>query len=224
MLVDTPYAWDYIKYMRGKQISQIKFPPFNSMTNSFYVYIIRQPLQNRKLTFKVGLSKNVDQRLKTLQGANSSPLSIIGRFLVADNRKDALKVERKILKMLGDYNRKGEWFVSNPHDFKMYILPEIELLISGLNVKVNVPTKAIADTKLTYALYKEIKKQQAVLLGRKQRGQLTIEDEYKLEVMTRELKKEENLERKNGKKALKAETARRKAYEAKRLLKIGVFM
>ena len=74
------------------------------------------------------------------------------------------------------------------------------------------------------SVYKEIKKQQAVLLGRKQRGQLTVEDEYKLEVMTRELKKEENLERKNGKKALKAETARRRAYEAKRLLKIGVFM
>ena len=193
MLVDTPYAWDYIRYMRGKQISQIKFFPFNSMTNSFYVYIIRQPLQNRKLTFKVGLSKNVDQRLKTLQGANSSPLSIIDTFLVADNRKDALKVERKILKMLGDYNRKGEWFVSNPHEFKMYILPEIELLISGLTVKTSIPTSVIAKAKWTLPMHKEIKLQQARLLRQKKKGTITIEGELQLEVITRDLQEQENL-------------------------------
>ena len=197
----------------------------NNSTTSFYVYIIRQPLQNTKLTFKVGLSKNVNQRLKTLQGANSSPLSIIDTFLVADNRKDALKVERKILKMLGDYNHKGEWFVSNPHEFKMYILPEIQLLVSGLTVKTSdIPTSVIAKAKWTLPMHKRIKLQQARLLGQKKRGELTIEGELQLEVITRDLQEQANLERKNGKKALKAETARRKAYEAKRLLKIGVFM
>ena len=217
LLVDTPYALLYIKYIK-------QTPQLNQMSNSFFVYIINQPLQNNKFVCKVGLSKNVKQRLETLQGANSSPLSIYASFLVADNRNDALKVERKIQKLLSDFNIKREWFAFNPVDLVNNIIPEIEHIISGLNVKVSIPTKAIADTKWTLAMYKEIKKQQAVLLGRKQRGQLTVEDEYKLEVMTRELKKEENLERKNGKKALKAETARRKAYEAKRLLKIGVFM
>ena len=224
MLVDTPYAWDYIKYMRGKQISQIKFPPFNSMTNSFYVYIIRQPLQNRKLTFKVGLSKNVDQRLKTLQGANSSPLSIEETFLVADNRKDALKVERKILKMLGDYNRKGEWFVSNPHEFKMYILPEIELLVSGLTVKTSIPTSVIAKAKWTLPMHKEIKLQQARLLRQKKKGTITIEGELQLEVITRDLQEQENLERAEGVKIRKMREAKAKAYKAKKLLEIGVFM
>mgnify|MGYP001441639230 FL=1 len=194
------------------------------MNNSFYVYIIRQPLQNRKLTFKVGLSKNVDQRLKTLQGANSSPLSIIDTFLVADNRKDALKVERKILKMLGDYNRKGEWFVSNPHEFKMYILPEIELLISGLTVKTSIPTSVIAKAKWTLPMHKEIKLQQARLLRQKKKGTITIEGELQLEVITRDLQEQENLERAEGVKIRKMREAKAKAYKAKKLLEIGVFM
>ena len=194
------------------------------MNNSFYVYIIRQPLQNRKLTFKVGLSKNVDQRLKTLQGANSSPLSIEETFLVADNRKDALKVERKILKMLGDYNRKGEWFVSNPHEFKMYILPEIELLISGLTVKTSIPTSVIAKAKWTLPMHKEIKLQQARLLRQKKKGTITIEGELQLEVITRDLQEQENLERAEGVKIRKMREAKAKAYKAKKLLEIGVFM
>ena len=194
------------------------------MNNSFYVYIIRQPLQNRKLTFKVGLSKNVDQRLKTLQGANSSPLSIEETFLVADNRKDALKVERKILKMLGDYNRKGEWFVSNPHEFKMYILPEIELLISGLTVKTSIPTSVIAKAKWTLPMHKEIKLQQARLLRQKKKGTITIEGELQLEVITRDLQEQENLERAEGVEIRKMRDAKTKAYKAKKLLEIGVFM
>ena len=200
------------------------------MNSSFHVYIIRQPLQNRKLTFKVGLSKNVDQRLKTLQGGNSRELSIFGSFLIADNSRDAKRIENHIQKMLGDFNisfngqKESEWFTCNPVDLTNDIIPEIQHFIDGLNVKVNIPTKAIAESKWTYQMYKEIKEEQFRLLGRKDRGQLTTQDKYKLEVMTRELKKEENLERKNGKKALKAETARRKAYETKRLLKIGVFM
>ena len=196
----------------------------NNSTTSFHVYIIRQPLQNRKLTFKVGLSKNVDQRLKTLQGANSSPLSIIKTFLVADNRKDALKVERKILKMLGDYNRKGEWFVSNPHEFKMYILPEIELLISGLTVKTSIPTSVIAKAKWTLPMHKEIKLQQARLLRQKKKGTITIEGELQLEVITRDLQEQENLERAEGVEIRKMRDAKTKAYKAKKLLEIGVFM
>ena len=194
-------------------------------STSFYVYIIRQPLQNRKLTFKVGLSKNVDQRLKTLQGANSSPLSIIDTFLVADNRKDALKVERKILKMLGDYNRKGEWFVSNPHEFKMYILPEIQLLTSGLTVKTSdIPTSVIAKAKWTLPMHKRIKLQQARLLGQKKRGQLTIEGELQLEVITRDLQEQANLEIAEGVAVRKIREAKNAERKAKKLLEIGVFM
>ena len=199
-------------------------------TAPHFVYIINEPLQNRKFTCKIGFSKNVNQRLKTLQPANPRTLTVFGSFLIADNSRDAKRIENHIQKMLGDFNvsfngqRETEWFTCNPVDLTNDIIPEIQHFIDGLNVKVNIPTKAIAQGKWKDDLYREIKKQQAVLLGRKDRGQLTTEDAYKLEVMTRELKKEENLERKNGKKALKAETARRKAYEAKRLLKIGVFM
>ena len=199
-------------------------------TAPHFVYIINEPLQNRKFTCKIGFSKNVDQRLKTLQGGNPRTLTVFGSFLIADNSRDAKRIENHIQKMLGDFNisfngqRETEWFTCNPVDLTEYIIPEIQHFIDGLNVKVNIPTKAIAESKWTYQMYKEIKEEQYRLLGRKDKGTLTSQDEYKLEVMTRELKKEENLERKKGKKALKAEVARRKAYEAKRLLKIGVFM
>ena len=199
-------------------------------TAPHFVYIINEPLQNRKFTCKIGFSKNVNQRLKTLQGGNSRELTVFHSFLIADNSRDAKRIENHIQKMLGDFNisfngqRESEWFTCNPVDLTEYIIPEIQHFIDGLNVKVNIPTKAIAESKWTYQMYKEIKEEQYRLLGRKDKGTLTSQDEYKLEVMTRELKKEENLERKKGKKALKAEVARRKAYEAKRLLKIGVFM
>ena len=199
-------------------------------TAPHFVYIINEPLQNRKFTCKIGFSKNVDQRLKTLQPANPRTLTVFHSFLIADNSRDAKRIENHIQKMLGDFNisfngqRETEWFTCNPVDLTEYIIPEIQHFIDGLNVKVNIPTKAIAESKWTYQMYKEIKEEQYRLLGRKDKGTLTSQDEYKLEVMTRELKKEENLERKKGKKALKAEVARRKAYEAKRLLKIGVFM
>ena len=199
-------------------------------TAPHFVYIINEPLQNRKFTCKIGFSKNVNQRLKTLQGGNSRQLTVFHSFLIADNSRDAKRIENHIQKMLGDFNisfngqKESEWFTCNPVDLTEYIIPEIQHFIDGLNVKVNIPTKAIAESKWTYQMYKEIKEEQFRLLGRKDRGQLTTQDEYKLEVMTRELKKEENLERKKGKKALKAEVARRKAYEAKRLLEIGVFM
>ena len=199
-------------------------------TAPHFVYIINEPLQNRKFTCKIGFSKNVNQRLKTLQGGNSRQLTVFHSFLIADNSRDAKRIENHIQKMLGDFNisfngqRESEWFTCNPVDLTEYIIPEIQHFIDGLNVKVNIPTKAIAESKWTYQMYKEIKEEHFRLLGRKDRGQLTTQDEYKLEVMTRELKKEENLERKKGKKALKAEVARRKAYETKRLLKIGVFM
>ena len=195
------------------------------MSNSFFVYIINQPLQNNKFICKVGLSKNVKQRLETLQGANSSPLSIYASFLVADNRNDALKIERKIQKLLSDFNIKREWFAFNPVDLVNNIIPEIEHIVSGLEVKTtNIPTRAIANTKWTLGMHKAIKVEQAKLLGQKKRGTLTVEGELQLEVIIRDLKKQENLERKLGRKTQRVEEKIRKAREAKRLLKIGVFM
>ena len=199
-------------------------------TAPHFVYIIKEPLQNRKFTCKIGFSKNVNQRLKTLQGGNPRQLTVFETFLIADNSRDAKRIENHIQKMLGDFNvsfngqRETEWFTCNPVDLTKYIIPEIEHFIDGLNVKVNIPTKAIAESKWTYQMYKEIKEVQFRLLGRKDKGTLTTEDEYKLEVMTRELKKQENLEREEGKKVRKMREAKAKAYKAKKLLEIGIFM
>ena len=199
-------------------------------TAPHFVYIIKEPLQNRKFTCKIGFSKNVNQRLKTLQGGNSRELSIYKTFLIADNSRDARRIENHIQKMLGDFNvsfngqRETEWFTCNPVDLRNNILPEIQHFIDGLNVKVNIPTKAIADTKWLLPMYIEVKKQQIALLNRKDKGTLTTQDEYKLEVITRELKKQENLEKEKLTKERKIREAKNAERKAKRLLEIGVFM
>ena len=199
-------------------------------TAPHFVYIINEPLQNRKFTCKIGFSKNVDQRLKTLQGGNPRTLTVFGSFLIADNSRDAKRIENHIQKMLGDFNisfngqRETEWFTCNPVDLRNNILPEIQHFIDGLNVKVNIPTKAIADTKWLLPMYIEVKKQQIALLNRKDKGTLTTQDEYKLEVITRELKKQENLEKEKLTKERKIREAKNAERKAKRLLEIGVFM
>ena len=199
-------------------------------TAPHFVYIINEPLQNRKFTCKIGFSKNVNQRLKTLQGGNSRELSIYKTFLIADNSRDARRIENHIQKMLGDFNvsfngqRETEWFTCNPVDLSNDIIPEIQHFIDGLNVKVNIPTKAIADTKWLLPMYIEVKKQQIALLNRKDKGTLTTQDEYKLEVITRELKKQENLEKEKLTKERKIREAKNAERKAKRLLEIGVFM
>ena len=199
-------------------------------TAPHFVYIIKEPLQNRKFTCKIGFSKNVNQRLKTLQGGNPRELTVFHSFLIADNSRDAKRIENHIQKMLGDFNvsfngqRETEWFTCNPVDLRNNILPEIQHFIDGLNVKVNIPTKAIADTKWLLPMYIEVKKQQIALLNRKDKGTLTTQDEYKLEVITRELKKQENLEKEKLTKERKIREAKNAERKAKRLLEIGVFM
>ena len=199
-------------------------------TAPHFVYIIREPLQNRKFTCKIGFSKNVNQRLKTLQGGNPRQLTVFETFLIADNSRDAKRIENHIQKMLGDFNvsfngqRETEWFTCNPVDLTKYIIPEIEHFIDGLNVKVNIPTKAIADTKWLLPMYIEVKKQQIALLNRKDKGTLTTQDEYKLEVITRELKKQENLEKEKLTKERKIREAKNAERKAKKLLEIGIFM
>ena len=199
-------------------------------TAPHFVYIINEPLQNRKFTCKIGFSKNVNQRLKTLQGGNPRELTVFHSFLIADNSRDAKRIENHIQKMLGDFNvsfngqRETEWFTCNPVDLRNNILPEIQHFIDGLNVKVNIPTKAIADTKWLLPMYIEVKKQQIALLNRKDKGTLTTQDEYKLEVITRELKKQENLEKEKLTKERKIREAKNAERKAKRLLEIGVFM
>ena len=194
-----------------------------SPAKKHYVYIIREKgLSNRQLICKIGLSNNVEQRLKTLQGANIRELQIMETFHVGNYYGEAKKIEDKIQSMF--HKEKGEWFKFNPTDFKMKALPKIEEFVKSLNVEQpRIPTKAIADEKWTLAMHNAIKLQQAKYQCKKRKKTITLAEELHLEVINRGLDKQENYEREQSKKQEAVRKAKREAAAAKKLLEIGVF-
>ena len=194
-----------------------------SPAKKHYVYIIREKgLSNRQLICKIGLSNNVEQRLKTLQGANIRELQIMETFHVGNYYGEAKKIEDKIQSMF--HKEKGEWFKFNPTDFKMKALPKIEEFVKSLDVEQpRIPTKAIADEKSTLAMHNAIKLQQAKYQCKKRKKTITLAEELHLEVINRGLDKQENYEREQSKKQEAVRKAKRDAAAAKKLLEIGVF-
>ena len=194
-----------------------------SPAKKHYVYIIREKgLSNRQLICKIGLSNNVEQRLKTLQGANIRELQIMETFHVGNYYGEAKKIEDKIQSMF--HKEKGEWFKFNPTDFKMKALPKIEEFVNSLDVEQpRIPTKAIADEKWTLAMHNAIKLQQAKYQCKKRKKTITLAEELHLEVINRGLDKQENYEREQSKKQEAVRKAKRDAAAAKKLLEIGVF-
>jgi len=194
-----------------------------SPAKKHYVYIIREKgLSNRQLICKIGLSNNVEQRLKTLQGANIRELQIMETFHVGNYYGESKKIEDKIQSMF--HKEKGEWFKFNPTDFKMKALPKIEEFVKSLDVEQpRIPTKAIADEKWTLAMHNAIKLQQAKYQCKKRKKTITLAEELHLEVINRGLDKQENYEREQSKKQEAVRKAKRDAAAAKKLLEIGVF-
>ena len=106
----------------------------------------------------------------------------------------------------------------------MKALPKIEEFVKSLDVEQpRIPTKAIADEKWTLAMHNAIKLQQAKYQCKKRKKTITLAEELHLEVINRGLDKQENYERQEAKKQHEARVAKRKAYEAKKLLEVGVF-
>ena len=194
-----------------------------SPAKKHYVYIIREKgLSNRQLICKIGLSNNVEQRLKTLQGANIRELQIMETFHVGNYYGESKKIEEQIQSMF--HKEKGEWYKFNPTDFKMKALPKIEEFVKSLDVEQpRIPTKAIADEKWTLAMHNAIKLQQAKYQCKKRKKTITLAEELHLEVINRGLDKQENYEREQSKKQEAVRKAKRDAAAAKKLLEIGVF-
>lgn len=68
-----------------------------------YVYLI-QSLENN--TYKIGMSKNPNMRVKQLQTGNSSELKLIESY----QSKHASKIEKTLQRKYSSKKRKGEWF------------------------------------------------------------------------------------------------------------------
>lgn len=84
-----------------------------------YIYLI-----GTETRCKIGVSKDVQKRMKTLQTGNPEPLHLYYFFEVEEDRK--FRIERHIQKELGYLKTKGEWFNITP-DFGINFLKFAEI-------------------------------------------------------------------------------------------------
>ena len=93
-----------------------------------FIYVIGSD-ENRQ---KIGFSKDVNKRLKTLQTGNPQVLKIHYFEEVPDDR--ARKLERKLHKELNHLRLKGEWFDISPNDAKLMLQFMVIRWLSDLTV------------------------------------------------------------------------------------------
>ena len=158
-----------------------------------YVYIINQPLQNKKFVCKIGFTKDANQRLKGLQVGSDKKLSVFQTFKVGYNRTEAYNAEQKVQRMFKTFKREGEWFAFNPVHLVNEVIPQIENFVKELDVKDEpLPITNVANALMTKEQYMATKCRQYVL---KSKRTLTLEEELEMVVIDTALTKERNLER-----------------------------
>ena len=158
-----------------------------------YVYIINQPLQNKKFVCKIGFTKDANQRVKGLQVGSDKKLSVFKTFKVGYNRTDAYNAEQKVQRMFKAFKREGEWFAFNPVHLVNEVIPQIENFVNGLEVKDEpLPITKVANALMTKDQYMAVKTRQVVLSSKKS---LTLEQQLELVICDNALARERNLEK-----------------------------
>ena len=158
-----------------------------------YVYIINQPLQNKKFVCKIGFTKDANQRVKGLQVGSDKKLSVFKTFKVGYNRTEAYQAEQKVQRMFKAFKREGEWFAFNPVYLVNEVIPQIENFVNGLDVKDEpLPITKVANALMTKEQYMKVKTRQVVLSSKKS---LTLEQQLELVICDNALARERNLEK-----------------------------
>ena len=164
-----------------------------SPSTPHYVYIINQPLQNKKFVCKIGFTKDANQRVKGLQVGSDKKLSVFKIFKVGYNRTDAYNAEQKVQRMFKAFKREGEWFAFNPVHLVNEVIPQIENFVNGLEVKDEpLPITKVANALMTKEQYMKVKTRQVVLSSKKS---LTLEQQLELVICDNALARERNLEK-----------------------------
>tara|TARA_B100000700_G_scaffold267699_1_gene307775 strand:- start:42595 stop:42864 length:270 start_codon:yes stop_codon:yes gene_type:complete len=74
-----------------------------------YIYILQK--RNIPKEIKIGVTDDIDKRLKNIQTGNSSEIIVY----YIEEREDAYKVEKKLHNFFDKYRlEKGEWFLIDP--------------------------------------------------------------------------------------------------------------
>jgi len=88
-----------------------------------FIYVIG-PLDGAK-SLKIGIARDLGERLMTLQIGNPEPLAFHGAFPVAGTNYDAKRVEYLAHDILRDHRARGEWFMCNADKARAAIVEAI---------------------------------------------------------------------------------------------------
>ena len=98
------------------------------------VYVILQELPlklHNELIVKIGVSNDVEGRLKSLQTGSAYKLHLIESF---DAGVEALKHESYIHELYDEYRKMGEWFTFDRHFFTQKVLPQMVDYFSNIEI------------------------------------------------------------------------------------------
>lgn len=87
----------------GNKLTYISKKP--AVSKKHYLYAISNGEQ-----IKLGMSGNVENRLKALQTSNPSVLVLLWKYYAADDAKGAASAEKKLHKACQKHRIRGEWF------------------------------------------------------------------------------------------------------------------
>ena len=108
------------------------------------VYVILQELPSYikdDVIVKIGISNDVEGRLKTLQTGSAYKLHLVDTF---EAGVEALKHESFIHDLYNDYRKMGEWFTFNSKFFTNKVLPQMADYFS----KIEIIEGKVASTNL----------------------------------------------------------------------------
>ena len=108
---------------------RIKKTPFKERT---CIYLICEDINQYDLFVKIGISNNVELRIKQLDTGPVKRYKILSTYEF-DDRKIALENEQFLHKLLKEFNTVGEWFKINKSKLKLIDDVLVEFLHGYVN-------------------------------------------------------------------------------------------
>lgn len=87
----------------AKSLTYVKKKP--AVAKKHYLYAISNGEQ-----VKLGMSGDVNKRLKALQTSSPSDLVVLWKYYIANTPADAIKIEKRLHRACKEFHVRGEWF------------------------------------------------------------------------------------------------------------------
>ena len=107
-----------VSLLRWYQINKFFTAAQKRLINNL-TYIKKKPVAVKKhylyaisngKEIKLGMSSNVNNRLKALQTSNAAELIVLWKYYIANTPKEAIKIEKMLHRSCKEFHIRGEWF------------------------------------------------------------------------------------------------------------------